>query len=35
MCVCVCVCDDDSLKLVNKFTYLGCSVSSTENDIGT
>ena len=24
-----------SLKLVNKFTYLGSSVSSTENDINT
>ena len=47
MCVCVCVCvcynqtgnittlDGTSLKLVDKFTYLGSSVSSTENDIDT
>ena len=27
--------DGDSLKLVNKFTYLGSSVSSTEKDIDT
>ena len=27
--------DGDSLKLVDKFTYLGSSVSSTENDIDT
>ena len=27
--------DGSSLKLVNKFTYLGSSVSSTENDIDT
>ena len=43
MCVCVCVCynqtgdistlDGTSLKLVDKFTYLGSSVSSTEKDI--
>ena len=47
MCVCVCVCvcfnqkgdistqDGTSLKLVDKFTYLGSSVSSTEKDIDT
>ena len=27
--------DGTSLKLVDKFTYLGCSVSSTEKDIDT
>ena len=27
--------NDSSLKLVDKFTYLGSSVSSTENDIDT
>ena len=27
--------DGTSLKLVDKFTYLGSSVSSTENDIDT
>ena len=27
--------DDNYLKLVDKFTYLGCSVSSTEKDIDT
>ena len=26
---------DDSLKLLDKFTYLGSSVSSTEKDINT
>ena len=45
VCVCVCVCynqtgdistlDGTSLKLVDKFTYLGNSVSSTEKDIDT
>ena len=43
--VCVCVCynqtgdistlDGTPLKLVDKFTYLGSSVASTEKDIGT
>ena len=38
VCVCVCVCDistlnSSSLKLVDKFTYQGSSVSSTEADI--
>ena len=27
--------NDSSLKLVDKFTYLGSSVSSTENDVNT
>ena len=45
VCVCVCVCinraDDistqqgTSLKLVDKFTYQGSSISSTEKDIDT
>ena len=47
MCVCVCVCvcynqtgdittlDGTPLKLVDKFIYLGSSVSSTEKDIDT
>ena len=28
-------CEGDPVKLVDKFTYLGSSVSSTENDIST
>ena len=44
ICVCVCVCvwvlksvplDGTPLKLVDKFTYLGSSVESTEKDIDT
>ena len=45
VCVCVCVCfnqtgnsstlNGSSLKLVDKFTYLGSSVSLTETDIST